>query len=152
MAPAGECFCGCGRRPESSSQLAANLMGWQMNEQIEELMKTNVMLDASVPGRDMSNQENFLADGRSYWLDLRAESHGDLNLAPDPGTKKAAKRWVKFSKKMWKKSPGRETMAVMSFPPSSAAEISAWLLEGTYPAWADQALAEVRNAQEEEQE
>jgi hypothetical protein len=145
---ASECFCGCGSRPEGSSRLAANLLGWEMNEQIEELLKTNVMLDASVPDRDLSNQESFLADGRSYWLALRGESHGEL--LPDRTTKKAAKKWVKFSKKMWKKSPGRGVMEVMSFPESSAAEISTWLLEGTYPAWADEALAEARSAREQD--
>ncbi|MGA9635498.1 MAG: hypothetical protein WBQ41_09730 [Solirubrobacterales bacterium] len=146
MIKASECFCGCQRQPEGSAQLASNLLGWEMNEQISELMKNSVLLGAMNPDRDLTNQERFLDDGRRYWLTLQAESHGEI--LPSRASKKEAKRWVKFSKKMWKKSPGRSMMEAMDFPESSAAEISAWLLEGTNPAWADEAEEAARRARE----
>ena len=146
IAQASECFCGCGRRPEGSAQLASNLLGWEMNEQINELMKHAIFFDAMNPGRDLTNQEHFLGDGRTYWLTLRSESHGEY--LPTRATKKDAKRWVKYSKKMWKKNPGRQMMEVLDLPESSASEVNAWLLEGTKPAWSAEVEAEIQAAQE----
>jgi hypothetical protein len=111
--------------------LLSNLLGWEMNEQISELMQHAILFGALHPDRDPTNQEHFLSDARSYWLTLRSDSHGEY--LPTRESKKAATRWVKYSKKMWKKNPGRGMMEVLDLPDSSAAEVGGWLLEGTRP-------------------
>jgi hypothetical protein len=121
-----------------------------MNEQISALMKPAILFDALHPDRDPTNQEHLLSDGRSYWLTLRSESHGEY--LPTRESKKAAKRWVKYSKKTWKKSPGRGMMEVLDLPDSSAAEVGGWLLEATRPAWAAEVEAEVQAGPQNETE
>ena len=144
---ASQCFCGRGRRPEGSGQLASNLLGWEMNQQISELTQHAILVDALHPDRDPGQPGAFpQRDGRSYWLTLHSESHGEY--LPTRESKKAAKRWVKHSKKMWKKSPGRGMMEVLDLPDSSAAEVGGWLLGGTRPGWAAEVEAEVQAARE----
>jgi hypothetical protein len=95
-----------------------------MNEQISELMQHAILFRRSA-SRSRPDQPGAFPqrDGRSYWLTLHSESHGEY--LPTRERKKAATRWVKYSKKMWKKSPGRGMMEVLDLPDSSAAEVEA---------------------------
>jgi hypothetical protein len=64
---ASECFCGCGRRPEGSGQLASNLLGWEMNEQISALMKPAILFDALHPDRDPTRYIRARARHAQAW-------------------------------------------------------------------------------------
>lgn len=140
---ANECFCGCGRRPESSAELAANLLGWEMNEQLNPFIKQSILLDLMAPERDRANEENFLRDGKTYWVALQFEAHGE---APgDKFNRKAAKHWIKFAKKMFRKTGSGGLVEAMDFPDSSAEEIAAWLLLEENPAWVADVEAEYRS-------
>jgi hypothetical protein len=57
MPRANQCFCG--RGAEGSGQLASNLLGWEMNEQISELMQHAILFDALHPIETPTNPGAF---------------------------------------------------------------------------------------------
>jgi hypothetical protein len=111
-----------------------------MNEQLNRLIHQSVFLDLISPERDRTNEETFVDDGRTYWLALRSEAHGEV--PSDRFNRKASKRWMKFAKKMFRSTGSRDLLRAVDFPNCSAGEISAWLIERQAPAWAADAERE----------
>ena len=87
----------------------------------------------------LDSQEALEAVGLSEWV--RGHQHSKVSTWIGASCLRCPLRFhlrCCSSDSLWKKNPGRSIMDALDLPESSAGEISAWLLEWTDPAWADE--------------